>query len=44
MKRPNNGSAKMTDRQRCEVKARRDAKHVLQNYDCFGAKRMENME
>ena len=32
------------NRQRCEVKARRDAKSVLQNSDCFGTKRMENVE
>ena len=31
-------------RQRCEAKARRDAKSVLQNSDCFGTKRMEYVE
>ena len=31
-------------RQRCEVKTRRDAKIGLQNSDCFGTNRMENVE
>ena len=31
-------------RQRCEVRARRGAKIVLQNSDCFRTKSMENVE
>ena len=31
-------------RQRCEVKARRDSKDVLQNSDCPGTKRIENLK